>query len=125
LNVISNWAKKWAIQFNPQKTKNIVRRDREHPPVYFGLNGDEIDETDNHCHLGITFQSSATWKKHIDDIYIKACSRLLLLRQVKHLLDNLRFYYYHWVDTSTDGLLVLGVSSAQKSVLLSLGRYLY
>jgi hypothetical protein len=51
-----------------QKTKNIVfsRRDREHPPVYFGLNGDEIDETDNHCHLGITFQSSATWKKHID-----------------------------------------------------------
>jgi hypothetical protein len=37
LNVISNWAKKWAIQFNPQKTKNIVfsRRDREHPPVYF------------------------------------------------------------------------------------------
>jgi hypothetical protein len=34
-------------------TKNIVfsRRDREHPPVYFGLNGDEIDETDNHCHL--------------------------------------------------------------------------
>jgi hypothetical protein len=53
LNVISNWAKQWAIQFNPQQTKNIVfsRRDREHPPVYFGLNGDEIDETDNHCHL--------------------------------------------------------------------------
>jgi hypothetical protein len=24
LNVISNWAKKWAVQFNPQKTKNIV-----------------------------------------------------------------------------------------------------
>jgi hypothetical protein len=67
LNGISNWAKKWAIQFNPQKTKNILfsRRDREHPPVYFGLNGDEIDETGNHCHLGITFQSSATWKKHI------------------------------------------------------------
>ena len=38
--------KKWAIQFNPQKTKNIEfsRRDREHPPVYFGLNGDEIDD---------------------------------------------------------------------------------
>jgi hypothetical protein len=49
LNVISNWAKTWAVQFNPQKTKNIVfsRRDREHPPVYFGLNGDEIVETDN------------------------------------------------------------------------------
>ena len=39
-------------------------------------------------HLGITFQSSATWKTHIDDIYKKACSRLFLLRQVKHLLDR-------------------------------------
>jgi hypothetical protein len=49
------------VQFNPQKTKNIVfsRRGREHLPVYVGLNGDEIDEIDNHCHLGITFQSSA------------------------------------------------------------------
>jgi hypothetical protein len=40
LNVISNWDKKWAIQFNPQKTKNIVFSRREHSPVYFGLNGD-------------------------------------------------------------------------------------
>jgi hypothetical protein len=61
------------------------------------FNGDEIDEIDNHCHLGITFQSSATWKKHIDDIYKKACSRLFLLnRQVKHLLDRyslIRIYF--------------------------------
>ena len=41
-----------------------------------------------HCQVGITFQSSATWKKHIDDIYKKACFRLLLLRPVKHLLDR-------------------------------------
>jgi hypothetical protein len=40
LNVISNWAKKWGVQFNPQKTKNIVFSRREHSPVYFGLNGD-------------------------------------------------------------------------------------
>jgi hypothetical protein len=46
------------------KQKHIVfsRRDREHPPVYSGLNGDEIDETDNHCHLGITFQSKVHGK---------------------------------------------------------------
>jgi hypothetical protein len=54
------------------------------------------NSTSFHCHLGITFQSSATWKKHIDDIYKKACSRLLLLRQVKHLLDRyslIRIYF--------------------------------
>ena len=64
LNIISNWAKKWAVQFNPQKTKNIVFSRRD-PPVYVGLNGDEIDEIDNHSHLGITFQSSATWGKNL------------------------------------------------------------
>jgi hypothetical protein len=26
----------------------------------FWNNGDEIDEVDNHCHLGKTFQSTAT-----------------------------------------------------------------
>ena len=67
LNIISNWAKKNG-QFNLiLKRQKILyfnsRRDREHPPVYFGLNGDEIDEIDNHCHLEIIFQSSATWKK--------------------------------------------------------------
>ena len=61
-----------------KKQKNIVfsRRDSQHPPVYFGINGDEIDEVDNHCHLGITFQSTATWKKHIDGIYKKKKSML-------------------------------------------------
>ena len=33
--------------------------------------------------------------------------------------------FYHWVDTSTGGLLVLEVSYTQQSVFLSLGRYLY
>jgi hypothetical protein len=123
LNVISNWAKKWAVQFNPQKTKNIVfsRRDREHPPVYFGLNGDEIDEIDNHCHLGITFQSSATWKKHIDDIYKKACSRLFLLRQVKHLLDRyslIRIYFAFIRPVLEYGDVVWGNCTKKESDLL-------
>ena len=43
LNVISNWAKNGQFNSILKKQKNIVfsRRDREHPPVYFGLNGDE------------------------------------------------------------------------------------
>ena len=45
LVVISDWAKKWAVQFNSQNQNYR----------YFGLHGDEIDEIDNHCHLGIYF----------------------------------------------------------------------
>ena len=61
---------------------------RRDPPVYFGLNGDEIDEIDNHSHLGITFQSSATWKKHIDDIYKKKKHAFVYF----YLIDKLNIY---------------------------------
>ena len=61
---------------------------RRDPPVYFGLNGDEIDEIDNHSHLGITFQSSATWKKLIDDIYKKKKKHALIY----FYLDKLNIY---------------------------------
>ncbi|XP_071176621.1 uncharacterized protein [Mytilus edulis] len=62
LDVISNWAKSWAVQFNSKKTKNIVftRREREHPPVFFGINGEEVEKINIHCHFEITFQSSRT-----------------------------------------------------------------
>jgi hypothetical protein len=60
LNVISNWIKR--VQFNPKKNTVFSRSYREHPPIYFGLNGDEIEEIDKHCYLGVTFQSTATWK---------------------------------------------------------------
>ena len=47
VKLISWQFKKWAVQFNPKKRKNIVfrRTDRVHPRVYFGLNGDEISAT--------------------------------------------------------------------------------
>ena len=37
MDVISNWAKSWAVQFNSKKTKNIVftRRERKNQPVFF------------------------------------------------------------------------------------------
>ena len=95
----------------------------EHPPVYFGLNGDEIDEIDNHCHLRITFQSSATRKKHIDDIYKKACSRLFLLRQVKHLLDrySLIHIYFTFIRPVLEyGDVVWGNCTKKESDLLEI-----
>ena len=34
-----------------------------------------------------------------------------------HWIWYLRFYYYHWVDTSAGGLLVMSVSSVSASAL--------
>ena len=71
---------------------------------------------------GITFQSSATWKKHIDDIYKKkACSRLFLLRQVKHLLDRyslIRIYFAFIRPVLEYGDVVWGNCTKKESDLL-------
>ena len=39
-------------------------------------------------HLGIHFCPNGTWKDHINEIYKKACSRLNILRMMKHNLDR-------------------------------------
>ena len=90
LGKIDSWAKNWAVTFNPSKTETLTftRRNVIHPYIFFGTDGEEIKEVDQHCHLGLNFQSNATWKEHINIIYNKACSRLHLLRQVKYLLDR-------------------------------------
>ena len=53
-----------------------------------GCNGSTISESRTHCHLGLLFQSDAKWSSHLNNLYEKACSRLNLLRMLKHLLDR-------------------------------------
>lgn len=70
MDVISKWAKSWVVKFNSKKTNGnnivITKREREHPPVYFGKLGEVVEKVYIHCHLGIIFQSSAAWNTHID-----------------------------------------------------------
>ena len=56
------------------------------PPLY--MNDDVLEDVLKHKHLGIHFCSNGTWKDHINEIYKKACSRLNILRMMKHNLDR-------------------------------------
>ena len=83
-------ASTWGVDFNPSKTCNInfSRSSFKHPSVHFGFNGNVINELSTHCHLGLLFQNDAKWTSYINKIYEKACSRLNLLRMLKHILDR-------------------------------------
>lgn len=68
------------------------------------INGEKFEKSINHCHLGITFQSSVWWNTHTDIIYKKHA--LVYLYQVKYLLDtcrsSLKHIYYacirYWLE---------------------------
>ena len=66
---ISNWAKKWKINFNAGKTKDVMFSKKvlnNSPPLLF----DEtlINRVNTHRHLEVYFTSNLDWSLQINDI---------------------------------------------------------
>ena len=66
---ISNWAKKWKINFNAGKTKDVIFSKKvlnNSPPLLF----DEtlINRVNTHRHLEVYFTSNLDWSLQINDI---------------------------------------------------------
>lgn len=97
LNTISNWAKKWLVTFNPNKTESILFSKKKspiiHPPIY--MSGQPIVEVQRHKHLGLFFSHDLRWNQHIDYIKSKAWTRLNIMRRLKFRLhrDSLAIIY--------------------------------
>ena len=90
LDKIYQWADIWLVEFNPLKTfimtvSRMVTRPL-HPPLIF--NGIQIQETDTHKHLGLTFSSNCTWSEHIKLITRTAWQRINMLRGLKFKLKR-------------------------------------
>ena len=87
---ISAWAEKWLVSFNPNKTEYILLSRKlnkpVHPPVI--MNNQVITEVESHKHLGVTFESSGTWHKHMQLITTKAWQRIHIMRKLKFRLDR-------------------------------------
>lgn len=90
LERISNWAGRWLVSFNPQKTETLLFTRKinriNHPTLYF--NDVPIQEVSTHKHLGLYFSQRCDWQTHIDYIVGKAWCRMNLLRQLKFKLDR-------------------------------------
>ena len=87
---ISAWAEKWLVSFNQNKTEYLLLSRKlnkpVHPPVI--MNNQVITEVESHKHLGVTFESSGTWHKHIQLITTKAWQRIHIMRKLKFRLDR-------------------------------------
>ena len=52
------------------------------------MNNQVITEVESHKHLGVTFESSGTWHKHIKLITTKAWQQIRIMRKLKFRLDR-------------------------------------
>uniref|UniRef100_A0A2S2Q5T5 RNA-directed DNA polymerase from mobile element jockey n=1 Tax=Sipha flava TaxID=143950 RepID=A0A2S2Q5T5_9HEMI len=82
LNLIENWATKWRIKINPEKSVhvNMTPKKTECPSLYF--QGSLIPNSTEVKYLGITLDKILTWGPHLKSKRKKLNSRLHLLRPI-------------------------------------------
>ena len=90
LHKISVWADKWLVRMNPVKSRNVIfslkRNKQVHPPLF--LSSNIVKDVESHTHLGLTLQSSMSWRKHIVRVFEKASKRLNMLKFVRFKVDR-------------------------------------
>ena len=89
LCLINVWAKRWLVDFNPQKTEAILfttQKNIPFPKLMFG--NVPVTFVDEHKHLGLTFSSDGKWNNHINNILTSAAKILGVMRKVKYKLSR-------------------------------------
>ena len=85
LELISAWAKKWLVDFNPIKTVAMLLTLR--PADYLpslNFNNTVINFIESHKHLGITLTYNGQWHTHIETILNSAYKMLGIMRKLKY-----------------------------------------
>ena len=92
LDLISRWAFKWKMSFNPDPAKQAVqllftrkRNTTNQTPIYF--NGSEVKAVDEHKHLGLVFDTKLTFVAHINEKLSKARQGLGILKTLNRYLS--------------------------------------
>ena len=63
------------------------------------FNSENINQVDNHKHLGVTISSNSKWAEHINNICQKAAKQIFVLRKLKFILNrnNLNKIYVTYI----------------------------
>ena len=85
LGLISVWAKKWLVDFNPIKTVAMLftLRPLDFLPI-LNFNDSIINFVESHKHLGITLTFNGQWHTHIETILCSAYKVLGVMRKLKY-----------------------------------------
>ena len=85
INTLQRWCHKTGFTFSPEKTSSLHICHKHlcsKTSANLTLNGSNIKSVESYKHLGVTFDSSLSWRPHIKELRIK-CSKVLGL--MKHL----------------------------------------
>ena len=85
---LSDWFDRWHLSIHPCKTVCMMLHSRGMPlcPLYIYINGKRIAQVTQHCHLGVTFNDTLSWKDHVHKIVLQSARKTGLLRRLgRHL----------------------------------------
>jgi len=90
IDALSTWGDSWSITFEPTKSQTMTvefhKQPWNLPPVTFS---DIAIPEENHLKLlGVTFDSSLSFRKHLRALAVRGNQRLGLLRKAAPLLDS-------------------------------------
>ena len=74
LERVSQWAWQWKMQFNAEKTEEVIfstKRNKPHHPV-LSLGNDSVSQKNEHKHLGIILDDKLNFQSHIREAIAKA-----------------------------------------------------
>ena len=92
LDRIAAWGERWQVKFAAEKTQCMVisrsPNDSQRIQGRLLFNGGTLDTDDYINILGVEFDSSLTFTRHVDNLARKASSKISVLRRMKQLLDK-------------------------------------
>ncbi len=88
LQIISAWAKRWLVTFNPNKTEAMLFTLRQSHPLHLIFDGTEITFVEDHKHLGLTLSNTGKWHSHIDKIISSTSKIIGIMRKLKFQLSR-------------------------------------
>ena len=90
LDSVSEWARKWELQFNVDKCK-VIHFGHDNPDTDYQMNDVPINACTEECDLGVTFDRDLKFSKHISLKVNKANSILGLISRTFEFIDNYTF----------------------------------
>ena len=90
LDALLVWALRNEIYFQPAKCKNVrISRKRVSPPLFYNLNGFDLEVVESEKDLGVMIANDTSWKEHIVMIVAKANRMLGFLKRCwRGLVDS-------------------------------------
>lgn len=89
LERLSEWASRWLIMFNAQKTEvMLISNIHIDENIELKMDNTVLEIVNTHKHLGVTLSSNNKWNNHIDAIIKSASKQVSFLRKIKYKFSS-------------------------------------